>query len=98
VIGEVNNGGELVESLLRSFDDAIAYRAVRAAHGKTARAEPAAALYERGLVKHCGIFPELEEEMCTFTPASPFSPDRMDALVWAVTELASTGGARYIFA
>ena len=98
VIGEVNNGGELVESLLRSFDDAIAYRAVRAAHGKTARAEPAAALYERGLVKHCGIFPELEEEMCTFTPASPFSPDRMDALVWAITELSAPGGARYIFA
>ena len=98
VVGEVNNGGELIESLLRNLDDAIAFKAVRAAHGKTARAEPAAALYERGLVKHCGIFPELEEEMCSFTPASPFSPDRMDALVWAVTELAATGGTRHIFA
>ncbi len=99
IIGEVNNGGDLVESLLRSFDDTIAYKAVRAARGKTARAEPVAALYEQHRIRHFGIFPELEAEMCSFLPESPFSPDRMDALVWALTELmASPAGKRYVFA
>ena len=98
VIGEVNNGGDLLESLLRSFDAGIPYKAVRASRGKTARAEPVAALYEQRKVKHCGIFPELEDEMCSFVPASPFSPDRLDALVWAVTELAERDGGRFIFA
>lgn len=98
VIGEVNNGGDLVEELLRSFDDTIPFRAVRASRGKTARAEPVAALYEQHRVKHYGVFPELEEEMCSFLPESPFSPDRMDAMVWAVTELAHSGGDRHIMA
>ena len=98
VVGEVNNGGDLVEELLRSFDDTLPFRAVRAARGKTARAEPVAALYEQGKVKHCGIFPELEEEMCSYLPGSPFSPDRMDAMVWAVTELTRTRSGRHIFA
>ena len=98
VVGEVNNGGDLVEELLRSFDDSLPFRAVRASRGKTARAEPVAALYEQGKVRHYGIFPELEEEMCSFLPGSPFSPDRMDAMVWAVTELTRSGGERHIFA
>lgn len=99
VVGEVNNGGELVESLLRSFDAELPFRAVRASHGKIARAEPVAALYEQGKVFHCGRFPELEDELCNFTPAAAFSPDRLDALVWAVTELMRGGGeARFIMA
>ena len=98
VVGEVNNGGDLVEDLLRSFDDTLPFRAVRASRGKTARAEPVAALYEQQKVRHHGIFPELEEEMCSFLPGSPFSPDRMDAMVWAVTELTRSGGDRHIFA
>ena len=98
VVGEVNNGGDLVEELLRSFDDTLPFRAVRASRGKTARAEPVAALYEQQKVRHHGIFPELEEEMCSFLPGSPFSPDRMDAMVWAVTELTRSGGNRHIFA
>ena len=98
VVGEVNNGGDLVEELLRSFDDTLPFRAVRASRGKTARAEPVAALYEQQKVRHHGIFPELEEEMCSFLPGSPFSPDRMDAMVWAVTELTRSGGDRHIFA
>ena len=98
VVGEVNNGGDLVEELLRSFDDTLPFRAVRASRGKTARAEPVAALYEQQKVRHHGIFPELEEEMCSFQPGSPFSPDRMDAMVWAVTELTRSGGDRHIFA
>ena len=98
VVGEVNNGGDLVEELLRSFDETLPFRAVRASRGKTARAEPVAALYEQQKVRHHGIFPELEEEMCSFLPGSPFSPDRMDAMVWAVTELTRSGGDRHIFA
>lgn len=97
IVGEVNNGGDLIESLLRSLDDNIAYKPVRAAHGKIARAEPVAALYERGKVLHCGEFRDLEEEMCSYVPGAPKSPDRMDALVWAVTELMeSRSGCRFI--
>ncbi len=91
VVAEANNGGELVESLLRTFEDDLSFKAVRAARGKIARAEPVAALYERGRVFHASVFPELEEEMCGFLPSSNFSPDRLDAMVWAVTEL--IGGA-----
>lgn len=98
VIGEVNNGGELIESLLRSLSPNISYKAVRASRGKTARAEPVAALYERGKVFHHGEFRELEEEMCSFVPGAPKSPDRLDALVWALTELADTpSGTRFFF-
>lgn len=99
VVGEVNNGGELIESLLRSCDGELSFKAVRAAHGKIARAEPVAALYERGRVFHTAVFPELEDELCSFTPAAGFSPDRLDALVWAVTELMSAPVApRFIIA
>ncbi|MGE4565036.1 MAG: phage terminase large subunit [Victivallaceae bacterium] len=99
VVAEVNNGGELVESLLRTFDAELSFKAVRAAHGKVARAEPVAALYERGKVLHAGVFPELEEEMCSFLPGANFSPDRLDAMVWAVTELiGSPDGERFVWA
>lgn len=96
VVAEVNNGGELVEALLRRIDPKVSYRAVRASRGKVARAEPVAALYERGLVFHVGAFAALEDQMCAFTNGlegflNGESPDRVDALVWALTELAGHG-------
>lgn len=88
VVAEVNNGGELVAALLNGTDRDLAFKAVRASRGKLVRAEPIAALYEKGIVHHAGNFPELEEEMCSYSPVnSGKSPDRMDALVWALTEL-----------
>lgn len=92
VIGEVNNGGDLVEATLRAVDRGVSYKAVRASRGKAVRAEPVAALYEQGRVKHRGAFPALEDQMCGFAAdidrdALGHSPDRVDALVWALTEL-----------
>ena len=89
VIGEVNNGGELIEMALRQIDSEISFRSVRAARGKIARAEPIAALYEQNKVHHVGEFPELEEQMCSYAlgRGNQFSPDRMDAMVWAMHEL-----------
>ena len=99
IVGEVNNGGDLIETLLRTFDDHLSYRPVRAARGKIARAEPVAALYEQHKIFHTSEFHDLEDEMCSFTPESTFSPDRLDALVWAVTELLQTPAARrYVIA
>ncbi len=95
VIGETNNGGELVEANLRRVDPSIPYKAVHASRGKAIRAEPIAALYEQGKVHHVGAFPQLEDQMCEWVPGDPNqkSPDRMDALVWALTELSGqTGG------
>jgi phage terminase large subunit-like protein len=86
VIGEVNNGGELVEVNLRTVDRNISYRAVHASRGKQIRAEPVSSLYEKGEVHHVGTFPQLEDQMCEWVPGEK-SPDRMDALVWAITEL-----------
>jgi phage terminase large subunit-like protein len=92
VIGEVNNGGELIEHVLRTVDPSIAYKAVRASRGKRARAEPIAALDEQGRVHHVGAMPALEDQMCQFTAdfdaaRAGFSPDRVDARVWALSEL-----------
>ena len=88
IIGEVNNGGDLVEANIRGVAPNVAYRSVRASRGKMVRAEPVAALYEQRRVHHVGAFPQLEDEMCSFVPgSSQRSPDRMDALVWAVTDL-----------
>lgn len=88
IIGEVNNGGELVEANIHAVAPDVAFRAVRASRGKAVRAEPIAALYEQGRVHHVGYFPLLEEQMCSWSPQSGGkSPDRMDALVWAVTDL-----------
>ncbi|MBL4801730.1 MAG: DNA-packaging protein [Emcibacter sp.] len=90
LVAEVNNGGELVESLLRQINPDVSYRAVRASRSKVMRAEPVAALYEQHRVKHRGFFPELEDQMCSLTGAGLSdgkSPDRVDAMVWAVTEL-----------
>jgi predicted phage terminase large subunit-like protein len=89
VVAEVNMGGDLVQTLLRTLDPTISYKAVRAHHGKHVRAEPIAALYEQGKVFHTRYFHVLETQMCSFSPGNRTikSPDRMDALVWALTEL-----------
>lgn len=92
VIGEVNNGGDLVEMNLRHIDATVSYKSVHASRGKIIRAEPVSSMYEQGLVHHVGQFPELEDEMCSFTgDKNDASPNRMDALVWAVTEVAAVG-------
>jgi len=88
IVGEVNNGGDLVGANILGADPNIPFRAVRASRGKYIRAEPVSALYEQGRVHHVGFFLELEDEMCGWTPqGNQKSPDRLDALVWAVTEL-----------
>ncbi len=88
VVAEVNNGGEMVEHLLRTVDPYVPYTAVHATRGKRVRAEPIAALYEQGRVHHVGGLPDLEDQMCNFTPDGyDGSPDRVDALVWALTDL-----------
>ena len=88
VVAEVNYGGDMVEHTLRTADSTISYRAVSASRGKRPRAEPVAALYERGKVFHASEMRELEDEMCLWLPGYADSPDHMDAMVWAVTELA----------
>lgn len=96
IVAEVNNGGDMVEATLRMIEPNAPFSAVRASRGKVTRAEPVAALYEQGRVHHLGAFPQLEDQMCAFTrggqggPNSSsmgYSPDRVDALVWALTEL-----------
>jgi len=88
MIAEVNNGGELVETTIRTFSPRMPYTAVHASRGKRTRAEPISALYEQGLVHHVGSYPQLEDQMTTWdsTDGSP-SPDRVDALVWLLTYL-----------
>jgi len=87
VIGETNNGGDMIELLLRQVDPSVPYKKVTATRGKLVRAEPVAALYEQRRAHHVGLFPELEDQMCNYTPDSNTSPDRMDAMVWAMHEL-----------
>jgi predicted phage terminase large subunit-like protein len=88
IVAEVNNGGDLVERMLRVVDPSVSYRAVRATRGKVTRAEPIVALYEQGRVHHVASFTELEDQMCAFVPdRRDGSPDRVDALVWCLTEL-----------
>lgn len=92
VVAEANQGGAMVESVLRAADLSLPLRLVHASKGKAARAEPVAALYEAGRVRHCGLFPQLEDELCGIMAGGGYegpgrSPDRADALVWAMTEL-----------
>ena len=87
VVAEINQGGAMVEQVLREVDPNLSFRPVHASHGKRARAEPVAALYEQGRVSHVGGFAKLEDEMCSAIGEGTKSPDRMDALVWAVTDL-----------
>ncbi|MDB5685374.1 MAG: hypothetical protein JWM75_3072 [Sphingomonas bacterium] len=92
VIAEANNGGAMVESVLRAADHGLPVKLVHASRGKSARAEPVAALYEAGRAFHVGAFPALEDEMAGLIAGGSYagpgrSPDRADALVWAMTEL-----------
>lgn len=86
VIAEANNGGAMVSALLKTVDSKVPVRLVRATRGKVIRAEPISALYEQHLVHHVGCFPELEDELCQWEPGEE-SPNRLDALVWGLTEL-----------
>jgi phage terminase large subunit-like protein len=90
LVAEGNQGGEMVRAVLREVDASVPVTVVRATRSKWARAEPVSALYEQGRVKHAGVFPALEDEMCDFGfdgLSSGRSPDRLDALVWAVASL-----------
>jgi phage terminase large subunit-like protein len=87
VVVETNNGGDYIPALLRTVDPNIPIRKVTASRGKHLRAQPAASLYEQHRVHHAGSFPELEEQMFSWVPGSGESPDRLDALVWAIAEL-----------
>jgi phage terminase large subunit-like protein len=94
IVAEANQGGDImVEAVIRQADADVPVETVRASRGKWLRAEPVAALYEQGRVKHVGAFPELEDEMCDFGLgglSSGRSPDRLDALVWALSALMLT--------
>jgi phage terminase large subunit-like protein len=88
IIGEVNNGGDLVEANVRTVSRNVPFSQVRASRGKATRAEPIASLYEQGRVHHVGVFGPLEDQMTSWVPNTGMaSPDRMDALVWCETEL-----------
>ena len=87
IVAETNNGGMMVESVLRQVDEQIPYKSVHATKGKRVRAEPISALYEQGRVHHVGRHNDLEDQLCNWDPMSTESPDRLDALVWACTEL-----------
>jgi phage terminase large subunit-like protein len=92
VVAEENNGGKLVELALRQVDPLVKYKGVHASRGKMTRAEPISMLYEQGRVHHVGTFERLEDQMCQFVPGQS-SPDRMDALVWALSELSQAEDA-----
>ena len=92
VVAEANQGGEMVGSVLRAANSTLPIKLVHARHGKGARAEPVAALYECGRVRHAGTFPQLEDQLCGLQVGGEYrgpgrSPDRADACVWALTEL-----------
>jgi phage terminase large subunit-like protein len=90
LVAEVNQGGDMVETVLRQIDPMVPVIKVHAARSKAARAEPVAALYEQGRVRHLGGFDALEDEMCQMSRTGyqgTGSPDRLDALVWALTDL-----------
>ncbi len=89
IIAETNNGGDMVTLLIKQVDHSAPVKKVTATRGKQLRAEPISSLYEQGRVHHHGYFAELETQMCEWTPISNESPDRLDALVWAITELNS---------
>ena len=87
---EVNQGGDMVAHTIRTIDPNVKIKEVRATRGKHVRAEPSASLYEQGRVTHVGVFNELEAQMCMMTShgyEGEGSPDRVDALVWALTDL-----------
>jgi phage terminase large subunit-like protein len=91
IVGEANFGGDMVEAVIRTAARAmgvtVVYKAVHASRGKAVRAQPVAALYEQGMISHGEVFAELEEELTSWTPESGRSPNRLDALVWGLSEL-----------
>lgn len=87
IVAEANNGGEMIQHVIRTVDPLVPVKLVHATVGKHTRAEPVAALYEQGKMYHVRPFPELEDQMCTWLPDDSESPDRMDAMVWGFTEL-----------
>jgi len=93
IIAETNNGGDMIIMLMKQVDPSIAVKKVTATRGKQLRAEPISSLYEQSRVHHVGYFEQLEMQMCEWTPISTDSPDRLDALVWALTELNSGGSS-----
>ena len=95
IVAERNFGGAMVQHVIKTVDRSAAYKEVTASRGKVARAEPVAALYEQGRISHVGSLPELEDQMCSISPdgfVGEGSPDRADALVWAITELMLSTG------
>lgn len=92
IVAEINNGGAMVGATVRTVEKNVPFKAVSASRSKQARAEPISALYEQHRVHHCGPFPALEDQCCNWEPMSgAASPDRLDALVWALTDLMMTG-------
>jgi predicted phage terminase large subunit-like protein len=89
IVGETNNGGDMIELLLRQVDSTVSFRKVTATRGKLTRAEPIASLWEQGRGHLVGGFPVLEDQMTNYTIASTDSPDHLDAMVWACTELSA---------
>ena len=94
IVAEANQGGDMIRHTLNTVDKNIPLRLVHASRGKRVRAEPIAALYEQHKVHHVGSFPDLEDQLCSWGPDVSASPDRLDALVWALTEL-MIDGARH---
>lgn len=86
IVAESNNGGEMVSMTIKTVDPDVKVKLVHASRGKLTRAEPIASIYEHGRGHHVGKFPQLEDEMCLWMPGDP-SPNRMDAMVWCLTEL-----------
>lgn len=94
IIAEANQGGDMVKHVLRTIDATVPIKLVHASRGKRTRAEPVAALYEQHRVHHVGFFHALEDQLCSWIPDVGASPDRLDALVWAFTELMIDGARR----
>jgi len=95
IVAERNNGGDMVINTIHGIDPTVPVKLVWATRGKARRAEPVSMMSEQGRIHHVGTFPELEQQMCEFDPIDPddaWSPDRMDAMVWAMTELLVGGG------
>ena len=91
IVAERNFGGDMVEQTIRTIDSSVNIKTVTASRGKQVRAEPVAALYEKGKIHHVGHFPHLEDQLCQWEPGMA-SPDRLDAVTWLWTELMVTGG------
>lgn len=95
IVGEVNNGGDLIKTVIKQIDPKVIFKSVRATKGKAVRAEPISSLYDQNLVHHIGVFSKLEDEMCSWSPdLNERSPDRLDSLVWLLTYLSGKSGAK----